>query len=223
MFNRASQKYNKEQQNLFKLLEFALRGSMELLGDPIDPGEVFYRGLNLKPEHMKRWEDNLGEIVLLNGYTSTSLDKGLCVTGINKGNCLMEFRFTADRKIFEESLDIFNKVWSGYSGPVDIHKLSAYPREKEILFPPFYPIRIQEITHEDGIFHIVLIVPTYIIINDMGQHILRNCRQTMTSFMIDAYIERLAILMEKRMVAKVDLGIYIYIYIIYILNIIYIS
>ena len=53
---------------------------------------------------------------------------------------------------------------------MDIHKLSAYPDEKEILFPPFYPIKIEEIIilnlHPDGIFHIVLLVPTNINIGE---------------------------------------------------------
>ena len=212
MFGRAFRKGKKELLDLFRLFGFALRGSMGLLGNFIDSGEILFRGLNLKAEHMKRWEDNLGKIVLLNGYTSTSLDKGLCLTGTFKGNCLMEFRFTKEVQIFEDSLDVFNKLWSGYYSPVDIQKVSAIPGEREILFPPFYPIRIQKITppdlHPDGIFHIVLLVPTYINIGEGGKWTFKEGNK-MTKEMAAAYVERLTILVENEQMTKVDLCKYI--------------
>ena len=162
---------------------------------------------------MKRWEDdNLGNIVLLNGYTSTSLDKGLCVTGAFKGNCLMEFRFTKEVHIFEDSLNVFNKLWSGYYSPVDIHKLSAFPGERGILFPPFYPIRIQEITspnlHPDGIFHIIRLVPTYINIGMEGGNQFKygDGDYMMKKLMARAQVDRLTILLENQQMTKVDLG-----------------
>ena len=109
----------------------------------------------------------------------------------------------------------FNKLWNGYYSPVDIHKLSAYPDEREILFPPFYPIRILEITlphlHPEGIFHIVLLVPTYINIGkEYGYTFKRSFN--MTEEMARAYVQRLTILLEKEQMTKVDLSIYIYIY-----------
>ena len=209
MFGRAFRKGKKELLDLFRLFGFALRGSMGLLGNFIDSGDILFRGLNLKAEHMKRWEDNLGKIVLLNGYTSTSLNKVLCVTGAFKGNCLMEFRFTKEVQIFEDSLDVFNELWSGYYSPVDIQKLSAYPGEREILFPPFYPIRIEEITppglHPDGIFHIVLLVPTYINIGKGGKWTWKYS-DNVTEEMARAYVERLTILVENEQMTKVELG-----------------
>ena len=212
MFGRAFRKGKKELLDLFRLFGFALRGSMGLLGNFIDSGEILFRGLDLKKEHMKRWEENLGKIVLLNGYTSTSLDKGLCVTGTFKGNCLMEFRFTKEVEVFEDSLDVFNKLWNGYYSPVDIHEHSTIPDEKEILFPPFYPIRIQKITppdlDPDGIFHIVLLVPTYINIGVGGQWTFKEGYK-MTKEMAAAYVERLTILVENEQITKVDLGKYI--------------
>ena len=212
MLGRAFRKGKKELLDLFRLFGFALRGSMGLLGNFIDSGEILFRGLNLKEKHMKRWEDNLGKIVLLNGYTSTSLDKGLCLTGTFKGNCLMEFRFTKEVQIFEDSLDVFNELWSGYYSPVDIQKVSAIPGEREILFPPFYPIRIQKITpphlHPDGIFHIVLLVPTYINIGEGGEWTSKSGKK-MTKEMAGAYVERLTILVENEQMTKVDLCKYI--------------
>ena len=211
MFGRAFKKGKKELLDLFRLFRFALRGSMGLLGNFIDSGKILFRGLDLKEEHMKRWEDNLGKIVLLNGYTSTSLDKGLCVTGAFKGNCLMEFRFTKEVEVFEDSLDVFNKLWNGYYSPVDIHELSAFPGEREILFPPFYPIKIEEITppdlHPDSIFHIVLLVPTYINIGKGGKFTWK-WGYKMTE-MVNAYVERLAILVENEQMTKVNLSKYI--------------
>ena len=216
MFGRAFRKGTKELLDLFRLFGFALRGSMGLLGKFIDSEEVLFRGLNLKAEHMKRWEDNLGNIVLLNGYTSTSLDKGLCMTGTFGGNCLMEFRFTKEVEEFEASLDIFNKLWSGYYSPMDIRQLAAYPSEKEILFPPFYPIRILEITpphlHPDGIFHIVLLAPVYINIGKGGEFIFKH-GDKIRKEMVRAYVKRLTILVDNQQITKVDLSnIYIYIY-----------
>ena len=206
MFNRA---FRMELLDLFRLFGFVLRGSMGLLGGFIDSGETLFRGLDLKAEHMKRWEDNLGNIVLLNGYTSTSLNRALCVTGEFGGNCLMEFRFTKEVQIFEDSLKVFNKLWSGYYSPVDIQKLSAFPREKEILFPPFYPIRIQKITppdlHPDGIFHIVLLAPTYINIGEGGQWT-PKFGDKMTEEMAISYVERLTILVQNEQMTKVDLS-----------------
>ena len=227
IFNRTFRKGDKELLELFRLFEFALRGSMGFLGDFIDSEKTLFRGLNLKLEHLKRWEDNLGKIVLLNGYTSTSLDKGLCVTGTFKGNCLMEFRFTKEVGIFEDSLDVFSKLCNGYYSPADIHKLSTYPREREILFPPFYPIRIQEITpphlHPDNIFHIVLLAPIYINIGERKKSIITiEESSNKTREKTRAHLERLAVLVENKQMTKVELRKYIYLYI-YIYIIRYIS
>ena len=166
MFGRVFRRGERKELEIFRLFAFALRGSMALLGDLISLPLTVFRGLNLKPEDIERWKDNIGKVVLLNGYTSTSMNKGVCLSPPFKGNCLLEFHFTKEVKAYEECLDVFNGLWSGYYSPVDIHKYSKCPGEKEILFPPFYPIRIKQITppyrHPEGIFHIIIQAPSYI-------------------------------------------------------------
>ena len=220
MFNRTFRLKNKELLTLFRDYAFALRGSLGFLGEFIHICNPVFRGLNLKPQHMQRWTDNLGKIVLLNGYTSTTLDKGISQS-LFKGNCTMEFHFTRDVGEFEQSLTEFNKLWNGYYAPVDIQKLSSFPDEQELIIPPFYPVKILHITssyqNADKTFHIILLVPIYINIGDGEKWTEKDEGQEITVPMALAYIRKLTTLVKAELITKVDLcRIYIYIYNMYL-------
>ena len=44
--------------------------------------------------------------------------------------------------------------------PVDINQFSSFPEEKEVLFPPFYPIRIINVLQEENYYRIIALAPT---------------------------------------------------------------
>ena len=217
MMNRMFRAGNIHGLDLFRIYAFALRGSMFLKGDPVQSDKLVYRKLELRAEHLKIWKENIGKIVLLNGYTSTSMDKQIIQTTY-EGNCIMEFMFTRNVEVFEESLDKFNNLlWNGVYYPVDIHKYSKIKKEKEILFPPFYPIRILGVSTTDNIkYNIQIEAPIYINTGDVSKS---AWKQDMNQTLSRTYCQKLCKVISFNFIRKVDLSYYIYIYIYYLGNI----
>ena len=81
LLNRIFQGGNQEGLELFRDYALALRGSMCTLGEPvINLYSTVYRGINLSKDNFEEWKRNKGSIILLNGYTSTTLDRNKAMT-----------------------------------------------------------------------------------------------------------------------------------------------
>ena len=153
--------------------EFAyhLRGSMYQLGDPIiRPNTTVYRGLYMPIHSANFWAENIGNLVLLPSYTSTSLELEQALkftkgptTGMRK--VIMEITLIKDQEIFLEQMEKFTEEEEIYNGcyyPVEIKEYSKCPEEDEILFPHLYPLIIQEIKQsatKDKMLRIKCIAP----------------------------------------------------------------
>eukprot|EP01022_Parablepharisma_sp_SALTPOND_P013123 TRINITY_DN1731_c0_g1_i1.p1 TRINITY_DN1731_c0_g1~~TRINITY_DN1731_c0_g1_i1.p1 ORF type:complete len:715 (-),score=60.93 TRINITY_DN1731_c0_g1_i1:6570-8714(-) len=135
---------------LFKNYIFCLKGGMCEKGKPIlDKGKVVYRGLKLKREAIEEYKAKKGEIVLLAGFTPTTLKEDIVKRFINEQNtdeAVMEITITEHSEEFNEKIKHLGfPEENGVFFPIDISSYSIRPSEAEILFPPFYPIKIIEV------------------------------------------------------------------------------
>ena len=205
----------------FKYYAFCMRGAMCTVGDYIQDYMVSYRGLILSEEFFKLWVGAKSQIVLLPAYTSTSMNKEFAA-GFNNSNTLITFKFISDHRQFKEQLNIFSHLWNGFYYPVDIHQYSQYPIEREILFPPFYPIKILSAKRVTGVkggskikYSIVVVAPTFLNIGVAWSSLYEE-RSGMNSKMLTAYAQKMIDLLNNKMISQLDFStfniIYIYIY-----------
>ncbi len=133
---------------LFKEYMLCLKGSICEVGRPmIQKGIKLYRGLHLLPKFLKEYGENIGKIVLLNSFTSTSLEEEFAFRFANMSKkgapAIFEIRLVDFDKSFADFIAGFGfPEENGVFFPADISEYSVYPVEREVLFPPFYPIRI---------------------------------------------------------------------------------
>ena len=155
-FNRFIRSGNTAKMKYVKEFAFHLRGSMCLLGSPVTKAGIrVYRGLYLPIHFANFWAENIGKVVLLSQYTSTSAVEGEAKEFINREpiegtrKVLMQIDLVSDQNIFLDLMKRFTEekeIYNGIYYPVDIKKYSVYEEEEEVLFPPLYPIIIQKIT-----------------------------------------------------------------------------
>ena len=155
-FNRFIRSGNPAKMKYVKEFAFHLRGSMCLLGSPVTKTNIkVYRGLFLPIYFANFWADNLGKVVLLSQYTSTSTAEGEAKEFIDREpiegtrKVLMQIDLVSDQSIFLDLMKRFTEekeIYNGIYYPVDIKKYDVYEDEEEVLFPPLYPIIIQKIT-----------------------------------------------------------------------------
>lgn len=136
---------------LFKEYMFCLKGSMCQKGKPvIKAGLKVYRGLDLGANLLKKYEEKKSKCILLNGFTSTTHleEKAMefASWGCKDTATVMEITLVDFDDLFLNFLKDFEfPEENGVFFPVDISEFSEYPKEKEVLFPPFYPIRILDV------------------------------------------------------------------------------
>ena len=220
-FNEQFRKGTKESLKAFNYYAFCLRGAMASLGEYVKKTSKAFRGLDLAPRFIKKWEEYKGEIVLLSAYTSTSKLLSI-VDKTFSGNTLIEFTFLEDQKEFVDKLDVFAKVWNGFYYPVDIHRYSKYAGEEEILFPPFYPIRIDNVIHRKipGVkreYIIQVTTPIFLNIGKWTSAIFED-RKGLIKELEEAHCEKILSLLSNGWIKQLDfsnhtLYKYIYIYI----------
>ena len=155
-FNRFIRSGNPAKMKYVKEFALHLRGSMCLLGSPVTKTNIrVYRGLFLPIHFANFWADNLGKVVLLSQYTSTSAVEGEAKEFINREpiegtrKVLMQIDLVSDQNIFLDLMKRFTEekeIYNGIYYPVDIKKYAVFEEEEEVLFPPLYPIIIQKIT-----------------------------------------------------------------------------
>ena len=156
-FNRFIRSGNPVKMKYVKEFAFHLRGSMCLLGSPVTKTKIrVYRGLYLPIYFANFWADNLGKVVLLSQYTSTSAAEGKAKEFIDEEpigdgmrKVFMQIDLVPDQNIFLDLMKRFTEekeIYNGIYYPVDIKKYSVIEEEEEVLFPPLYPIIIQKIT-----------------------------------------------------------------------------
>ena len=164
----------------FKEINFCLKASMCKEGNPITQLGVVYRGLGLKAEFLRMYVENKGKCILLNGFTSTTVDKNEAIKFTLMAPHGLKTLFEIQIVDFDESFAKFINDFgfpeeNGVFFPVDINQYSCYPQEKEVLFPPFYPIRIINVQHMEGYYKIIAHSPSCV--NAAGKDFLSNTRK----------------------------------------------
>ena len=155
-FNRFIRSGNPAKMKYMKEFAFHLRGSMCFLGSPVTKTNIrVYRGLYLPIYFANFWADNLGKVVLLSQYTSTSAAQEKAKEFIDEEpkegtwKVLMQIDLVPDQNIFLDLMKRFTEekeIYNGIYYPVDIKKYAVFEEEEEVLFPPLYPIMIKKIT-----------------------------------------------------------------------------
>ncbi len=161
---------------LFREYIFCLKGSLIELGKPVTSQTTVYRGLSLPKEAIAVWKTSVGGFGLFSAFTSTSLSKDAVVHFMRdrpqQQKVLMTIELSGERlPEFCDYLDKFAFVEDcGVFYPTNISKYSKYAAEEEVLFPPFYPFKVESVGEEEDlrgdpgakICHIKLVVPTHV-------------------------------------------------------------
>ncbi len=202
---------------LFKEYMFCLKGSMCELGTPItEKDTMVYRGLKWDPKFLVEYENKKGQCVLLNGFVSTSMSREVAVGfadngGNGKGaSTVLEIRLVECDSSYLSFIKRFGfPEENGVFFPVNISEYSAYNNEKEVLFPPFYPMKIIDVGTEviDGKTYSKIVAETPTCVNISGKSRLNNVLKAQTTD-IDwkkQYIDSMLRLSERRIVSKLSL------------------
>ncbi len=201
---------------LFREYMFCLKGSMCELGKPMtDTGAVAYRGLRWDPKFLEEYRQKKGQCVLLNGFVSTSLDKKVAVEFANHGSgagasTLLEMRLVeCDDSYVRFIRDFEFPEENGVYFPVNISEFSVYSTEREVLFPPFYPIKIIDVDEEtvDGQTYSRILAEVPNCVNISGKSRLSNMLKVQSSD-VDwgkEYLDSMLRLSEHRIVDKLSL------------------
>lgn len=204
---------NPEGLELFKEYMFCLKGSMCEKGLPvIEKDKKLYRGLRLPAGFLEKYREQKGKIVLLNGFTSTTTDPETAMRFMNMGTnfaaTLMELTLTD----FDESFNSFIMEFgfpeeNGVFFPVDIAKFSEYEGEKEVLFPPFYPIKIldiQTVAGDNGAPYNKIVISAPFCVNIAGTKV-KDWRVTTDFDWKHVYLESMLELAEKGIIDKLSI------------------
>ena len=151
----------------FKEYIFCLKASMCIIGTPATNVAAVYRGLGLSPEFLKLYVENKGKFILLNGFTSTTIDKDKAIEFTMRAPQGIKTLYEISLVPFDESFSNFINDFgfpeeNGVFFPVDISKVSVYDDEKEVLFPPFYPIKIINVRQEEEYCKIIAQAPSLV-------------------------------------------------------------
>ena len=94
-----------------------------------------YRGMRLDIINLLPYKNCEGKIIVFPSFTSTTYDLGIA-EGFSKRNKPIEYR--KEKKIFAVIFYIgFNLKSNWFPNGIDVHSISCYGYEKEILFQPF--------------------------------------------------------------------------------------
>eukprot|EP01022_Parablepharisma_sp_SALTPOND_P025305 TRINITY_DN585_c0_g2_i1.p1 TRINITY_DN585_c0_g2~~TRINITY_DN585_c0_g2_i1.p1 ORF type:complete len:472 (-),score=47.62 TRINITY_DN585_c0_g2_i1:1533-2948(-) len=198
--------------NLFKEYIFCLKGSMCELGIPvIEKGKRLYRSLNLSAEFIKDYENNKGNIVLLNAFTSTSPDITVATKFAHEDATIFEITLVDIDKVFDKFINDFGLTEkNGVFFPVDIGSQSCYPNEKEVVFPPFYPMKIIDVCEDkiNGKLYKKVIVEAPFSVctgkNKFLEHYCKRARKDMK--WNETSLEKFVELIEKKVINKLTIG-----------------
>ncbi len=202
--------------SLFKEYMFCLKGSMCELGKPMtEKGMITYRGLRWDPKFLEEYRRKKGQCVLLNGFVSTSLDKKVALEFAKKGSgvgtsTVLEMKLVeCDESYVRFVRDFEFPEENGVYFPVDVSEFSIYAGEKEVLFPPFYPVKIVDVGDEtvDGRTYSRILAEVPNCVNISGKNRLNNILKAQTSD-VDwgkEYLDSMLRLSSRRIVDKLSL------------------
>eukprot|EP01022_Parablepharisma_sp_SALTPOND_P025304 TRINITY_DN585_c0_g1_i3.p1 TRINITY_DN585_c0_g1~~TRINITY_DN585_c0_g1_i3.p1 ORF type:complete len:457 (-),score=69.19 TRINITY_DN585_c0_g1_i3:374-1744(-) len=197
---------------LFKEYTFCLKGSMCELGIPvIEKGKKLYRSLELSAELLKEYKNNQSKIVLLNAFTSTSTNIEMATKFARDNATIFEITLVDLDEKFDKLITEFEfPEENGVFFPVDISGKSRIIGEEEVLFPPFYPMKIVDV-YEDKINgkpykKVIAEAPFSVCV---AEKVWRgNLHRDDTNDMIwkKIYLEKTAELIEKNVMDKLSIG-----------------
>ena len=95
-----------------------------------------YRGMNLDIINLLPYKNCEGKIIVFPSFTSTTFDLSIAEKNFSYRNKPVEYR--KEKKIFAVIFYIgFNLKSNWFPNGIDVHSISCYEYEKEILFQPF--------------------------------------------------------------------------------------
>jgi hypothetical protein len=206
---------NEDGFKLFKEYMFCLKASICQLGEPIvGTGQKLYRGLTLSREFLEKYREKKEQIILLNAFTSTTLDKDKTIEFAlrNKGENFVILEMTTvnfDDSFAQFIADFGFPEENGVFFPADISKYSAFPSEKEVLFPPFYPMKILDVFNEtaDNKSYSKIVAETPYSVSVAGKDLVKKIfkGETQENEWNEAYVESLFDLIHKKVVDKLSI------------------
>ena len=199
-----------ESLKLFSDYLYCLKGSLIELGVPVSTKSIqfVYRGMSLLIDDLNKWKaayvasDHVQNFGLFPSFTSTTIDENVAdyFIGLEKENSTGK----QDRKLVKlcmeltENTDEFCSYLKkfdfvegcGITFPADISRHSAFPKEKEVLFPPFYPFKICQINEKDGITSIKIVVPKQLCFTSLKGFQTKRCKENATENWSQAFIDK---------------------------------
>eukprot|EP01022_Parablepharisma_sp_SALTPOND_P025303 TRINITY_DN585_c0_g1_i2.p1 TRINITY_DN585_c0_g1~~TRINITY_DN585_c0_g1_i2.p1 ORF type:complete len:522 (-),score=68.21 TRINITY_DN585_c0_g1_i2:374-1939(-) len=212
MLNRYLRYGKAEGFKLFKEYTFCLKGSMCELGIPvIEKGKKLYRGLELSEKFLNEYVNNTGKIVLLNAFTSTSTSIEEATEFARDNPTIFEITLVDLDEEFDKFITEFKfPEENGVFFPVDISEKSYFSKEKEVLFPPFYPMKIVKVCevkiNGKSYKKVIAEAPFSVCVAGKGwsNNFLKKFADNMEWNKI--YLEKIAELIEKNVMDKLSIG-----------------
>ncbi len=201
--------------NLFREYMFSLKGSMCELGKPVtSKGLKLYRGLRWDRKFLDEYKKRQGENVLLNAFVSTTQAKEVAMRfaklgGKGDSSTLMEVRLVDFDDSFARFVSDFRfPEENGVFFPVDISAQSEFADESEVLFPPFYPVRVLEVSEEviNGETFDKIVVEAPYCVNIAGKDSTANYLKNVSKNQDwnKAYLDSITSLCKRRIIDKLS-------------------
>ncbi len=195
---------------VFRNYTFCLKGSMCEKGiSARDMGVTrVYRGLNLSDKQFKGYEGERGSIVLAAGFTSTTTDEGVTrsfLKGDKPGATIIKITFVEPRDEFCDFVKQFEfPEENGILFPVGVSHLSEFAGEKEVLFPPFYPVKIVGTIRDEGAGNVIYAEAPYSVCS-MNDDLVKDDEDTTTPEQQKRILDTICRFVEQRLMYYVSL------------------
>ncbi len=202
---------DREQIKVFRNYLFCLKGAMCEMGEPVyKEGSkiVVYRGLNMPEGMINEYKGNIGGKVLSSAFMTTTLNQKKAMTfareGQQAGATILQINLVDFNQEFADFVAQFEfPEENGVYFPISIAKFSQEKDEEEVLFPPFYPLKIIEVK-VDSYCYITAEAPYYV--NMAGKSAISNMYKEMPRNADDAkeYLNSLIKLVRQKLIDKIS-------------------
>ncbi len=192
---------------------FCLKGAMCEKGEPLQSQgtDAVYRYLKLDSKGLAQYQERQGNMVFMAGFTSATADQGrmkkFAWNESAKDNVVLKIQMVEPSEEYNSVIEQLGfPEENGVFFPVNISKLSAHPEESEVLFPPFYPLRIIKVDTSATPCTIVAQAPYCV--NVAGKDWISVVRKSYSKEDIwnKAYLDTVLRLAKDKIISKLSIG-----------------